>query len=202
MPLAKTALQPEPTTIAPSVPANNTVQSFPARQPNVRSGGERVSLRPVSAEPSFLPRVPVIIGEATYRGYLPINGIISGQLSASGGMMTIKQRPRNTRLEATPELDGEICFKDMLRVNGHIAGKVVSQKGTLIIDESAQVDAQIEVAVALVSGTVNGEIIARERVELGLGAVINGNISTPKLSIKPGAIFHGDCRMVKEEFGT
>lgn len=202
MPVAKTALQPEPTTIKQSPPANETLQPFPSRQPNIKSGSEHIALRPVSAEPSFLPRVPAIIGEAIYRGYLPIEGIISGQLSASGGTMTIKQRPRSARFESGPELDGEICFKDMLRVNGHIAGKVFSQKGTLIIDESAQVDAHIEVGVVLVSGKVNGEIVARERVELGLGAVINGNISTPKLSIKPGAIFHGDCRMVKEEFGS
>jgi len=202
MPLAKTALQPEPNTTTQSPPANETVQRFPSRQPNIKSGGERAALRSVAPDPSFVPRVPVIIGEATYRGYLPIDGIISAQLSASGGTMTIKQRPRNTRSQAGPELDGEICFKDMLRVNGHIAGKVLSPKGTLIIDESAQVDAHIEVGVALVSGTVNGEIIARERVELGLGAVINGNISTPKLSIKPGAIFHGDCRMVKEEVAS
>lgn len=202
MPLAKKALQPEPTAITPGPSANETVQPFPPRQPNVKSGRERVGLRSVSTEPSFVPRIPVIIGEASYRGYLPIDGIISGQLSASGGAMTIKQRPRHPRFEASPELDGEIKFKDMLRVNGHIAGTVLSQKGTLIIDESAQVDAHVEVGVALVSGKVNGEIIARERVELGQGAVINGNISTPKLSIKPGAIFHGDCRMVKEEFGT
>lgn len=113
--------------------------------------------------------------------------------------MTIKQRPRNARSESGPELDGEISFKDMLRVNGYVAGTVFSPKGTLIIAESAQVDAFIDVGVAIINGTVNGEIVARERVELGLGAVINGNISTPKLSIKPGATFQGDCRMLKAE---
>jgi cytoskeletal protein CcmA (bactofilin family) len=87
----------------------------------------------------------------------------------------------------------------MLRINGHVAGRVVSQKGTLIIDAAAQVDAVIDVGVAIISGTVNGEIVGRERVELGPGAVINGNISTPKLSIKPGATFQGDCRMLKDE---
>jgi cytoskeletal protein CcmA (bactofilin family) len=136
----------------------------------------------------------VITGEATYRGYLPVDGVISGQLTASGGGLMIKQRVRS---DSDPELDGELSFKDLLRINGHIRGKVQSERGTLIIDDAATVDAQIEVGVAIISGEVNGDVFARERVELGHGAVINGNISTPLLSIKPGATFHGDCRMLK-----
>jgi cytoskeletal protein CcmA (bactofilin family) len=89
----------------------------------------------------------------------------------------------------------------MLRVNGHIAGKVTSEKGTLIIDPSAQVDGDIEVGVAVVSGIVNGDVIGRERVELGPAAVVNGNISTRAINMKPGAVFQGDCRMLKNENG-
>ena len=136
----------------------------------------------------------MITGEATYRGYLPVDGVISGQLTASGGGLMIKQRVRS---DSDPELDGELSFKDLLRINGHIRGKVQSERGTLIVDDAATVDAQIEVGVAIISGEVNGDVFARERVELGRGAVINGNISTPLLSIKPGATFHGDCRMLK-----
>ena len=139
-------------------------------------------------------RVPVITGEATYRGFMPVDGVISGQLTASGSGLMVKQRVRS---DSDPELDGELSFKDLLRVNGHIRGKVQSERGTLIVDHAATVDAQIEVGVAIISGEVNGDVFARERVELGHGAVINGNISTPLLSIKPGATFHGDCRMLK-----
>jgi cytoskeletal protein CcmA (bactofilin family) len=148
---------------------------------------------------SFQARVPVITGEATFRGLMPMDGVISGQLGANGSALSIRQRPRSGPVESVPELTGEICFKDMLRVNGHIAGKVFSFKGTLIVDGSARVDASIDVAVAVVSGTVNGDVVAHERVELGPEAVINGNISTRSISMKPGAVFHGDCRMLKNE---
>jgi len=206
MPLANVALQRDPKSTAPSKLAD-TNEQLPPRLPNVKAGSDRasLSLRSVSPQPAtqrqtsftFQPRTPVIMGEATYRGNLPVDGLVSGQLLASGSALTVKQRPRNGRNGSTPELDGEICFKDVLRINGHIAGKVLSEKGTLIIDASAQADAYIEVGVAMINGTVNGDIVARERVELGLAAVINGNISTPKLSIKPGAVFHGDCCMLK-----
>ena len=203
MPLAKAALEREPD--APLRPTTSA-KVIPARLPNVKAGADRHSpLRSVSAQPrpqngsQFQPRVPAITGEAIYRGYVPVDGVISGQLHASGGALTIKQRPRNGRLNTEPELDGEISFKDMLRVNGHVRGKVSSERGTLIVDEAATVDALIDVRVALISGTVNGDVFARERVELGRGAIINGNISTPSLSMKPGATFRGDCRMLKTE---
>ena len=85
----------------------------------------------------------------------------------------------------------------MVRVNGLVAVTISSEKGTLIVDPSARVDAFIDVAVAVIYGTVNGDVNARERVELGPEAVIHGNICTAKLSMKPGATFQGDCRMPK-----
>lgn len=161
---------------------------------------------PAQAKPrdnaySFQARVPVITGEATYRGSMPVDGVISGHLGAAGSAMTIRQRPRNGPPESVPELDGDISFKDMLRINGHVAGKVFSYKGTLIVDGSARVDASIEVAVAVIGGVVNGDVTGHQRVELGPGAVINGNISTRSIAMKPGAIFTGDCRMLKNETG-
>jgi cytoskeletal protein CcmA (bactofilin family) len=164
-----------------------------------RRGPVRSTPRPRDNSCSFQARVPVITGEATYRGLLPVDGVISGQLGASGSAMTIRQRPRSGPLESVPELNGEISFKDMLRVNGYIAGKVFSFNGTLIVDGAARVDASIDVAVAVISGTVNGDVVAHQRVELGPSAVINGNISTRSIAMKPGAIFTGDCRMLKNE---
>ena len=148
---------------------------------------------------TFQARVPVITGEAVFRGSMSADGVISGQLGANSSGLTIKQRPRCGPNESVPELTGEITFKDMLRVNGHIAGKVRSEKGTLIIDPSAVVDGDIEAGVVMISGIVNGDVVGRDRVELGPAAAINGNISTRALTMKPGAVFQGDCRMLKDE---
>jgi cytoskeletal protein CcmA (bactofilin family) len=172
----------------------------PQPKPMVRA----VPSRPIHAvrsqhAPTFHPKVPVITGEATYRGLLRVDGAISGQLGGNGGAVMLKQRPR-TGSEA--ELDGEITFKDMLRVNGHVAGKLLSEKGTLIVDVEALVNADIDVAVAIIDGTVNGNVVAHERLELGLRARINGNIWTRSLKIKPGAIFEGECKILRDQENT
>ena len=141
-------------------------------------------------------RTPVITGEVQYRGLLPVDGILTGQLGANGGTLAVRQRS-STFSTSRPELAGEISFKDMLRVNGHIAGTVYSKSGTLIIDNSATVEANVEVGVLIVSGTVRGDVVAHQRVELGPSAKIYGNIWTRSISIKDGAVFDGICTMIE-----
>lgn len=96
-------------------------------------------------------------------------------------------------------LTGETNFQAMLRVDGHLTGRVASESGTLIIGSTGRVDANILVAAAMINGTVNGDIIASEKVELGRTARVVGNIQTPRIVIEDGAIFEGNCTMVKSK---
>src|SRR5882672_10966488 len=94
-------------------------------------------------------------------------------------------------------LTGEANFKAMMRVDGHLSGRVSSGSGMLIVGANGKVDANIEVAVAVIHGTINGDIIATQRLELGRAAKVNGNIQTPSLVIEQGAVFEGSCKMVQ-----
>ncbi len=92
---------------------------------------------------------------------------------------------------------GEANFKAMMRVDGHLSGRVSSSSGTLIVGANGKVDANIEVAIAVIHGTINGDIIATQRLELGRAAKVNGNIQTPSLIIEQGAVFEGTCKMLQ-----
>jgi len=158
--------------------------SVPALVPQVRERG-------------YQTRIPVITGEANYKGLLPVDGLVTGQLGGSGGSLAVRQKS-GTVFVAGPELSGEISFRDMVRVNGHIAGTVYSERGTLIVDDTARIDASIEVAVAVINGTINGDIVAHQKVEIGPGAKIYGNIWTRSIAIKDGALFEGVCTMIED----
>jgi cytoskeletal protein CcmA (bactofilin family) len=80
-----------------------------------------------------------------------------------------------------------------------MSGRISSSGGTLVIGANGKVDANIEVAVATVHGTVNGDIVATQRLELGRSAKVSGNIQTPSLMIEQGAIFEGSCKMTQAE---
>jgi cytoskeletal protein CcmA (bactofilin family) len=65
------------------------------------------------------------------------------------------------------------------------------------VGANGKVDANIEVAIAIIHGTINGDIIATQRLELGRAAKVNGNIQTPSLVIEQGAVFEGSCKMLQ-----
>lgn len=100
------------------------------------------------------------------------------------------------------QITGESSFKSLLRIDGRFSGRITSPTGTLIVGSGGTVDANIEVSVATILGTVNGDIIATQRIELGRAGKLNGNIQTPSLMIEQGAVFEGSCKMVEQKAAT
>ncbi|HYJ92685.1 MAG TPA: polymer-forming cytoskeletal protein [Pyrinomonadaceae bacterium] len=94
-------------------------------------------------------------------------------------------------------LTGETNFQAMLRVDGVLQGTVSSDAGTLIVGSNGQVDANVAVASATINGTVNGDIVATEKLHLGRTAKVVGNVQTPKIIIEEGAVLEGSCSMLR-----
>lgn len=94
-------------------------------------------------------------------------------------------------------LTGETSFQAMLRIDGHLTGKISSESGTLIVGASGRVDANVVVSSAIISGTVNGDIVASEKLEMTRTARVIGNVQAPRLVIEDGAVFEGGCTMLK-----
>lgn len=86
----------------------------------------------------------------------------------------------------------EIAFEGVLRFEGLLLGSIRSEGGTLVTGPGV-IEGNIEVGAAFICAFVNGNIRATERVVLHGAAKVWGNINAPALSIKPGALFEGDC---------
>ena len=101
-----------------------------------------------------------------------------------------------SKIGDSSELASQFNFQGTLRIDCHVTGAVRSQTGTLIIGETAELQANIFVATAIIDGFVRGDIRATESVELGSQARVIGNIETPALAIQPGATFEGQCHFL------
>ena len=154
----------------PEVPDYSTAKTYSSYQ------GTGVEAKPATETPAQ-PRGAMTESETLARD------IKEGTLSGFVGGGTV--------------VTGEANFKAMMRVDGHLSGRVSSTSGTLIVGANGKVDANIEVAVAVIHGTINGDIIATQRLELGRAAKVHGNIQTPSLIIEQGAVFEGSCKMVQ-----
>ena len=96
------------------------------------------------------------------------------------------------------EVKGDIAFTDRLQVDGRVNGKLTSDSGTLIIGESGQIEAQIDVGVCVVHGSVQGNLIARSKLEIRRTGRVHGDVVTPVLLVEEGAVFNGAIRMSQE----
>jgi len=100
----------------------------------------------------------------------------------------------NGFLDAGTEVSGEIRFRDTLRIDGKFSGKIVSSNN-LIVGESAEIDAEIEVGGISIGGKVSGTIHASQRIEILAKGRVFSSLNTPCLVIEEGALFQGKCDM-------
>ena len=98
------------------------------------------------------------------------------------------------------EFDGVLEFKDRLVITGKFSGKINAPEGDLEIAKNAvcKVD-KIDANSIIVSGEVNGDMNAAERVEICSGSKVSGNISTARIRIANNVEFSGDVNMLEKE---
>ena len=80
-----------------------------------------------------------------------------------------------------------------MRIEAFFKGAIVTD-GVLVVGEGAKVDALITAGSLVVEGEVNGNVKAKEAVELRPTAVLRGEVETPSLAIDRGAVFEGTSR--------
>jgi len=97
-------------------------------------------------------------------------------------------------IDKDTEIVGDIKFSDSFRIDGKFKGKILSGH-TLIIGESGELDADVDVASISINGKVKGSLTASERIEVFALGRVTGKIVTPKLIIEEGAFFQGSCQM-------
>lgn len=107
--------------------------------------------------------------------------------------------PEEKTIEISAQMQGTLSFKDPvnLKVNGNFNG-TLECRGTLTVGSAAFVEAHITGDNIIIAGKIRGDVIARKMLVLMPTAVLSGNISTPKLNIVEGAIFHGKCQMIED----
>jgi cytoskeletal protein CcmA (bactofilin family) len=97
----------------------------------------------------------------------------------------------NTLVGAGSALEGDIDVDGMLRVDGDLRGSVRAT-GRVVVGAGGRIEASIRASSAIVGGLVRGDLYVTDRVRLLAGAIILGNVFTPRLEAEEGAMIHGD----------
>lgn len=92
------------------------------------------------------------------------------------------------------QFEGKLVFNEIVRLDGAFRGEVTSHD-TLIVGESGDIQADIQVGTLILSGRFKGNVKAKTRVELRAPAQVDGTIETPALSVEDGVALNGTVTM-------
>jgi cytoskeletal protein CcmA (bactofilin family) len=93
-------------------------------------------------------------------------------------------------LNSDVELTGTLKFAGELTFDGKLDGDINSE-GVLTLGDNAVVRGNLNVTSVVVRGKINGNISAREKIEIKAKAELFGDIRAPRLVIEEGVTFVG-----------
>jgi cytoskeletal protein CcmA (bactofilin family) len=106
---------------------------------------------------------------------------------------TEQQEDSGIYIGSFPGSNCEVSFEGVLHFDGYSIVNISSPEGTLVLTKRGRIEADINVGIAIINGSVTGNIRATERVVLESEARVSGQIRTPALSVRLGAVFDGEC---------
>ena len=89
------------------------------------------------------------------------------------------------------KIEGRIVSQENLTIDGEVEGTIEVGDHNLMIGAGAAVKADLIARTITVSGAVTGNLTATEKVVLQPSASVDGDISTPRLSMADGAMIKG-----------
>ena len=93
-------------------------------------------------------------------------------------------------LNSDVEIKGNLKFAGELTFEGKLDGEIQTD-GTLNLGDGAVINGNINATNVVVRGKINGNVIAKEKIDIKSKTELFGDIRAPKLAIEEGVTFVG-----------
>ncbi|MGH7865992.1 MAG: bactofilin family protein [Candidatus Binataceae bacterium] len=110
-------------------------------------------------------------------------------------MAASEENSGESRLARGSKSSGKLTFRGPVRIEGEADGEITADE--VVIAHSAVVSARIDASRVVIAGTFSGEVTARDRLELLATARVECSVTTSAFVLNEGALFEGDCKMIK-----
>ena len=156
----------------------------------------------------------IVVGQTTYRPYVIIGVgtrddlvhdrlFLRWELECGARVCAATESLKNRRnMSTTPsinsknilnsdvEIKGSLKFNGELTFDGKLDGDIASE-GTLNLGDHAIIKGNLNVNSVVLRGKVNGNVTAKERIEIKAGTELFGDIRSARLAIEEGVTFVG-----------
>jgi len=106
--------------------------------------------------------------------------------------------PSRNILGCGTKLKGDIESNGDFRIDGTLMG-TIKTKGKVVIGSTGVVEGEIICQNADIEGSVKAKLEVSELLTLKSESNLDGDVTTGKLAIEPGAKFSGTCKMGERE---
>jgi cytoskeletal protein CcmA (bactofilin family) len=129
------------------------------------------------------------------RELLYLNRFVTGQRNF---MSTVKREAVSgkvdTRIGNSTSFKGTIVSEGNVTVEGKIKG-TIECKETVVVKDGGCLEGALKAEDAFIAGHVDGNITARNVVEITSSGKVKGDIDSSSLTIAQGVVFDGNCHM-------
>ena len=112
-------------------------------------------------------------------------------------MFTKNTEKLEALIGANSNFRGDIDTKGTLRIDGNLVGN--ANADWIILGEKSGIKGDLTSRGIVVGGRIEGNLRAKEIVEIKSKGQVYGDINTSKLTIVEGGLFDGRSNMTKEE---
>ena len=104
-----------------------------------------------------------------------------------------------TLLGRSMAMRGDLSGKEDLLIEGQFEGTISLQEHCLTVGPNGQVKAEIHACQVIIQGSVNGNITAREKIEIRKSGNVVGDLVAAAIAIEDGAYFKGSIDILREQ---
>ncbi len=126
----------------------------------------------------------------------PLGNLVTDNQAASISTMPDQNR---TVLGPSMVLHGELSGSEDLLIEGQFEGIISLRDHCLTVGSQGQLKAEIHARQVVVLGSVNGNILAREKIEIRKTGHVVGDLVAAGIAIEEGAYFKGSIDIQREE---
>lgn len=138
-------------------------------------------------------------------GPKPLWGLAMSELLKSAVAKPTSGTPRNgsdpSRIGKSFRIKGDITGSGDLYIDGHVEGTIDLPGERVTVGPHGIAEADVNAAEVSVLGSVEGKLMASERVDIGKDGSLVGDVLASRISIEDGAVFSGRIDVGKSKPG-
>ena len=93
-------------------------------------------------------------------------------------------------------IKGELIAHEDVVVAGRVEGSIKVSGHLVTIEAGAHVDGDITASAIVVAGSVEGTLVAENRIVVQAGADLQGDVSAPRIAVSDGGLVNGRIETV------